>query len=111
MEKESFGECIKWLRKVDEESIKDFDTFCSTFIPETPITTAATTTTVTTTINHIRINKEKDKNKEIEFEDESYEMSGDADSCSNSEEEINLHVDDFYEGKYSNNSFMFLNYY
>ena len=34
MEKVGFGDCLLWLKRVDENAIKDFVTFCATIKTE-----------------------------------------------------------------------------
>ena len=88
MEKNGFGQCYKWLDKVTEDSIKDFETFRATFNDLEP----------TEDVNRVPKKISKKKDMEVE-EDSSYKDSGDVDSDINSEEEKepDLHIDDFLD--------------
>jgi hypothetical protein len=99
MEKEGFGECLQWLKKVTEESIKDFDTFCATF----------NDLEQTAKVNAPKIIRKK-KEMEIEEEerDDSYKESGDVDSDFDSENESILHTENFLDEGNTNNIISFL---
>ncbi len=83
MEKVGFGDCLQWLKRVDESSIKDFETFCASFKIE-PTATANTPPT--------KVSKKK-KHMGVMEEDNSYVESGDIDSDYNSEEENEVELE------------------
>ncbi len=84
MEKVGFGDCLLWLKRVDENSIKDFVTFCATI--KTEPTDAANTPP-------IKVSRKKKDMGVMEEEDNSYVESGDIDSDYNSEEENEVGID------------------
>lgn len=91
MEKEGFGSCLQWLNSVTEESIKDYQTFLSTFEIQPTVKAINTTPPIPKKVN---------KDELEEDDDDSYIVSEDIDSDYNSDTEnepIKLNTDNFLE--------------
>lgn len=90
MEKEGFGNCLQWLNNITEDSIKDYESFLTSF--DIKPTTEKNISIPITIPNKVS----KDK---IEEEDDDYVVSGDFDSeyYSDSENEAVYNTDNFLD--------------